>query len=283
VISTLEELFSYPFMVHALIAGTAVALLASMVGWFAVLRRQTFTAHTLGIVGFPGASLAALLGVSVTTGYVAFALLAAGVMAWTSERGRAEHDEAATVGIVQAFALASGFLFISLGHQNVSSAQALLFGSILGVTATQAWALAVIAAALCAMLALAARPLLFTSLDRQVAMVRGVRTHLLDVCFLAMLAIAAGVASQIVGALLAFALLVVPAATAQVLANRVGVSLLISGLIALLATWSGLVAAYLIDVPVGFVVPTLAFSAYVLAQGWRRLQTRRAVAPLGGV
>lgn len=274
----LGELFSYPFMVHAMIAGTAVAVLAAIVGWFAVLRRQAFTAHTLGIVGFPGASLAALLGLSVTSGYVAFALGAAGVIAWASTRSEDEQSESATVGIVQAFALASGFLFVSLSHQNISSAQALLFGSILGVTGTQAWLLAIVAATVCAVLAVIARPLLFASLDRDVARARGVHTSVLDVCFLAMLAVTAGLASQIVGALLSFALLIVPAATAQVLTGRVVVSMLVGVLLALLAMWIGLVAAYFADVPVGFVVPTVAFAAYVLAHGWRWTQSMRLVA-----
>ena len=95
----LRDLGEFEFMRNALAAATVVAVGSAIVGWFAVLRRATFTVHTLAIVGFPGASLAALLGVSVSLGYLAFALVAAGVIAIAEARGTGERAESAVVPV----------------------------------------------------------------------------------------------------------------------------------------------------------------------------------------
>lgn len=265
----LRDLAEFEFMRNALAAATVVAVGSAIVGWFAVLRRATFTVHTLAIVGFPGASLAALLGVSVSLGYLAFALVAAAVIATAEARGTGEREESAVVGTVQALALSSGFLFVSLSARNVSSAQALLFGNVLGVTQGQVWLLAAVTAIVLAVLAFVGRPLLFASLDREVAASRGVAPRLLDVIFLALLGVAAATASQITGSLLAFALLVIPAATARLLTSRLGWSIAIAVVLALLATWIGLAAAFAADWPIGFAVPTVAFGAYVATHALR--------------
>ena len=258
-------------MRNALLASTIVAVASALVGWFAVLRQETFTVHTLAVVGFPGASLATLLGVSVSAGYIVFALVAAAVIGVAQARGTDERRETAVVGTVQALALSSGFLFVSLSHRNVSSAQALLFGSVLGVTQAQVWTLAGVTVAVLVALAVVGRPLLFASLDREVAEARGISPRTLDLVFLAMLAVAAGTASQITGSLLAFALLVIPAATAQLLTAHAARSLGLAVGLALLATWVGLVAAYFADWPIGFAVPTIAFAAYLLAHVVKRM------------
>ena len=268
----LGDLAEFEFMRNALAAATIVAVGAALVGWFAVLRRETFTVHTLAVVGFPGASLAALLGISVSVGYLVFALAAAAVIAVAEAREAGERQETAVVGTVQALALSSGFLFISLSARNVSSAQALLFGSVLGVTQAQVWTLGIVTLGVLAALAAIGRPLLFASLDREVALARGVAPRVLDVVFLALLAVAAGTASQITGSLLAFALLVIPAATAQLLTARVGWSIVFAVVLALLATWAGLAAAFVVDWPIGFAVPTAAFAAYLVAHALRRLR-----------
>lgn len=274
-VDVLRQLLEFEFMRNALLASTIVAVASALVGWFAVLRQETFTVHTLAVVGFPGASLAALLGISISAGYIVFALVAAAVIGVAQARGSDERRETAVVGTVQALALSSGFLFVSLSHRNVSSAQALLFGSVLGVTQAQVWTLAAVTFVVLAALAVVGRPLLFASLDREVAEARGVSPRTLDLVFLAMLAVAAGTASQITGSLLAFALLVIPAATAQLLTAHAARSLGLAVGLALLATWAGMVAAYFADWPIGFAVPTIAFAAYLLAHGVRRMRPLR--------
>ncbi len=272
----IRQLFDFEFMVNAYQAGTIVAITAALIGWFMVLRRQTFAGHTLAVVGFPGASAAALIGVSVTWGYFAFAVVAALIIALLAPRsGRAsQSNETAIVGTIQAFALAAGFLFVSLSSRNVTGVQSLLFGSFIGITHQQV--LILLAAAVPAMLALGfiARPLLFASIDPDVAAARGVPGGLLGLVFLLLLGLAAAEASQVTGSLLVFALLVLPAATAELLTARPGMSLALTVALALLVTWLALALSYYNNRPIGFHVTSLAFGAYLLALIWRRSSRR---------
>src|SRR2546425_9975013 len=184
------QLFDYPFMVNAYRAGTIVAVPAAIIGWFMVLRRQTFAGHTFALVSFPGAAGAILIGVSATYGFFAFSICAALVIAASSRSGRGGYsEESAVIGTVQALGLAFGFLFVSLSHRNVSGAQALLFGSFVGITNDQVIQLLVGGLIVLAIVGFMWRPLLFASIDPDVAAARGVPVQVLAVLFLPRLAV----------------------------------------------------------------------------------------------
>jgi zinc/manganese transport system permease protein len=269
-------MWAYPFMVNAFRAGAIVAVLAGCVGWFMVLRRQSFAGHTLSVVGFPGAAGATLIGAGAGSGYFGFCLAAALVLAALPRAGRhAGGAEAALTGTIQAFLLACGYLFVALYKGFLNGVNALLFGSFLGITSDQVLVLLVVAVAALAVLAVVGRPLLFASADPDVAAARGVPVRLLGTVFLVLLGSAAAEVGQITGSLLVFALLVMPAATAQRLTARPALSLLITVLIGLLVTWIGLAAAYFTPYPIGFFVTGLAFTAYVAS---RLVGPRRAAA-----
>ena len=170
-------------MVNAYCAGTIVAIVAGAIGWFMVLRRQSFAGHTLAVVSFPGAAGAILLGVSASYGYFAAAIGCALVISLVprSTAGRAFSNESAVIGTVQAFALACGALFVSLYGGFLDSLTGLLFGTFLGVSDTQVATLLVVGAAALAVLAVLARPLLFATVDPDVAQARGrARSRALD-------------------------------------------------------------------------------------------------------
>jgi zinc/manganese transport system permease protein len=275
------QLFEFHFMVNAFRAGTAVAIAAAAVGWFMVLRRQTFAGHTLGIVAFPGASAAIWLGISATIGFFGFCVAAALVIATlprTTGRGTSS-EEGALIGTVQAFALALGFLFVSLYGGFLNGLTSLLFGSVLGITDTQVLTLAAVAVGTITALAVVRRPLLFSSVDPDVATARGVRSRLLSTLFLVALGAAVAEASQITGALLVFALLVVPAASAQVLTARPGLSFLLAIAFGIGITWAGLACAYYSPYPVGFWTTSIAFAVYVTARVCAAPAQRFARAP----
>jgi zinc/manganese transport system permease protein len=273
-VADFQEMWSYPFMVNAFRAGAIVAVVCAVVGWFVVLRRQTFAAHTVSAVAFPGAAGAVLIGVSAVYGYFAVCVAAALVIAFLrGGRGGGEHEESALTGTVQAFLLAAGFLFTALYRGLLEGPQSILFGTFLGITSAQVTVLAVVGAVVLAVLALIGRPLLFASVDPQVAAGRGVPVRVLSVVFLALLGAATAEASQITGTLLVFALMVIPAATAQALTARPASSLALGVVLALAATWLGLTAAYYSPYPLGFYVTTIAFAGYALALGWRSLHT----------
>ncbi|HWE91333.1 MAG TPA: metal ABC transporter permease [Pseudonocardiaceae bacterium] len=283
-LADVQDIWSYPFMVNAFRAGTIVAVAVAVIGWFVVLRRQTFAGHTLALVGFPGAAGATLLGISVTAGYFGFCVGAAMVIAAIPRAGSEGHaQESAITGVVQAFALACGFLFVSLYKGFLDSLYALLFGTFLGITDGQVVTLLLVAVTALAALAVIGRPLLFASIDPAVAAARGVPVRLLNIVFLVLLGAAVAEASQITGSLLVFALLVMPAATAHALTSRPALGMLLSVLIGLAVTWLALGVAYYSVYPIGFFVTTFAFVGYVLARGWRATeQLRRRATRVGG-
>jgi zinc/manganese transport system permease protein len=260
-----RQLFDFPFMVHALEAGTIVAVTAGVVGWFMVLRRQTFAGHTLSLVAFPGAAAATLAGWPLAVGYFGFCGVGALTLAGAGTR-RSESMESAATGSLQALALALGFLFVSLYHGVLNGLDSLLFGTFLGVTQSQVMTLLVVAVVTLAVTALAARPLLFASVDADVARAAGVPVRLLGAGFLLVLGLSVAETSQITGALLVFALLVTPAATAHRLTSQPALGIALSVAIALAVTWVGLALAYFSIYPVGFYVTTLAFGLYVLVR-----------------
>jgi zinc/manganese transport system permease protein len=286
-IADIRDMWTQPFMVNAFRAGTIVAVLAALIGWFMVLRRQSFAGHTLAVVGFPGAAAATLAGVSISYGYFG-ACVAAAIVIAVIPRGTSSGytEESAVIGTVQAFSLATGMLFIALYGGFLNGTNALLFGSFLGISTPQITSLFIAAIAVIAVLAVVGRPLLFSSVDSQVARAHGVPTRRLDTTFLILLGVTAAEVSQITGALLVFALLVLPAATAQIITARPSVSLCLSVGLALLTVWIALFIAYYSPYPIGFWLTTIGFAGYALTYAvhlaslrlGRRVRTVAAVA-----
>ena len=268
-IDDVQQLFTYPFMVNALEAGTIVAVLAGLVGWYVVLRRQTFASHTLSVMAFPGATGAALAGLPTALGYY-IACTAAALAIGRSDRGRragrTQGGESAVIGTVQTVGLAAGFLFLSLNQAVLGGPETLLFGTFLGITRGQVLGLALVALAALAVLTVLARPLLFASVDREVARASGVPVALLDALFLLVLGLAIAATSQLTGALLVFALLVAPPAAAQHLTARPLAGLVLTVVLGLVTVWLALAIAYFSIYPVGFYVTTIGFVLYVAAR-----------------
>jgi zinc/manganese transport system permease protein len=191
-----------------------------------------------------------------------------------SSSGRAHSQESAVIGTVQALALAFGVLFVSLYGGFLDSLTGLLFGTFLGISNGQVVALGVVAAAVLVILALIGRPLFFATVDADVAAARQVPVRVLSVVFLLLLGCTAAEVSQITGALLVFALLVMPAAAALQLTPRPVLSFALTIVLALVITWVSLVVAFYSAYPVGFYVSTFGFGVYVVAAGGRALCTK---------
>lgn len=264
-VADVEQLFAYHFMQTAYLAGTLVAVVAGVVGYFMVLRSQSFAGHTLAKVGFTGALGATLIGISPVIGLIGFGLGAALLIGVLSARAVKGQDVA--VGIVLAFSLGLGLLFVRLSHfNNTSGLISILFGSIVGVSDRDLGPIALTTLVTLATMVVIARPLLFASIDPEVAAARGVPVRLLSTLFLALLAFAAAEAVQIVGALLIFALLVTPAAIAQQITARPAWAIGLAIVLALLFTWFGLAIGYFTPYPMGFFITSLAFGAYALVR-----------------
>jgi zinc/manganese transport system permease protein len=274
-----QVMLQFDFMRHAFLAGTAVALVSGLIGYFVILRRLIFTGDVLSHVAFPGALGAIVLGINPLLGVFGLAVVVALGMGLLAGR---THARDVTTGTVQTWILGIGVLLLSLytsGHSagNSSAGVNVLFGSLFGIHAREALVSAVVAVIVILILLSIARPLLFASLDPALAAARGVPLRLLELLFLALLAVTVAEAVQAVGALLLVALLVTPAAIARRLVVRPFAALLCSAGFALAFTWIGITLAFYLPYPVSFCITSLIFASYVAVVVGQRLWHRNVV------
>ena len=255
-------MLTYDFMQNAFAAAGIVAVLCGSVGFFLVLRAQTFAGHALSHVGFTGATGSILLGLSPFWGLIALTL-AAGI--GMGLLGRRLHQRDVAIGIVLAMSLGLGLLFLHFFTTYATQATALLFGNILGIDTATVWILLLLGVAAIAALAAIARPLLFASLQPELAEAKGVSLRLISVLFLTIVALAVAECAQIVGVLLVFALMVGPAAAAQILSTRFWFAIALSIALALFEAWLGLVLAFYTDWPTSFWITALSGCIYMVA------------------
>jgi zinc/manganese transport system permease protein len=177
--------------------------------------------------------------------------------------GRKAASRDVQIGTVLAFMLGLGVLFISLYKGYATEAYSLLFGEILGISASDVWTTLIAGALILIAVLVLYRKLLFTSMDEDVAEAKGISMLFMSIASLLLIALATSIAVQVVGVLLIFALLVTPAAIAQRLASAPAQGIAISVLIALLSTWIGLFISYYIPFPVSFFIVSLVFGTYI--------------------
>jgi zinc/manganese transport system permease protein len=255
-------ILDYDFMVTAFAASGVVALVAGIVGVFLVARGQTFAGHALSHVGFAGATAAGLIGISPLFGMIGLTIAAGVAMGLLGERlsGR---DVA--IGIVLALSLGFGLLFLHYYTSFATQATALLFGNVLAVSGGTLRTLAIIAVATLAGLAIISRPLLFATLQPELAEAKGVSLRLTGVLFMAIVALTVSASVQIVGILLVFTLMVGPAAAAERLTSRLGAAVVVAALLAIAEAWVGITIAYYTDWPTSFCITLLSALVYFTA------------------
>ncbi|KFI57108.1 metal ABC transporter permease [Bifidobacterium choerinum] len=260
-----------PFMVNAFLAGLCIAAAAGAVGYFTIARHSTFAAHAIAHIGLPGATGAVLLGLPVAVGLGGFALAGALVIAALGKR--ASEREIAT-GTVLAFATGLGLFFARMSSSASQQLQSILFGSILTITDDQIVGFAIFDIVLLVVMAVIYRPLLFSSLDEQVAQAKGVPIGVMNALFMAVLAGVITIAVPAVGTLLIFALVVTPAATATVVTTTPLRAIVASTALCLVSIWGGLVLAAMFPAPPSFVIVTLSTLFWGIAKGVEALRRR---------
>jgi len=256
------DILRHDFVQNAFLAGVIVAVISGLVGYFIVLRGQAFTCEALSHVGFTGALGAALIGASSLEGVFLFTLLAAIGIGALGKRLSGRDIE---VGMVLSFLLGIGVLFLSLYTKNATEAVGVLFGSILSVTISDVIVTLISGLVTITLMIVLFRPLLFASIEPEVAEARGVPVQRLSILYLILLAVSVAVAVKVVGVLLVFALLVVPAAAAEHLTHRPWLAITISILISLISTVAGLVFAFIGHWPVSFYIVSLTSLFYFIA------------------
>jgi zinc/manganese transport system permease protein len=276
IITTAIAMLEYEFMRNAFAAAGVAAVVSGLVGYFLVLRGQTFAGHALSHIGFAGATGAVLLGLAPVWGLVGFTVVAGLGMGALGERisGR---DVA--IGVVLALALGFGLLFLHYYAAFATQATALLFGNVLAVDRETIVTLIGLSILTVAALAAIMRPLVFASLQPELAEAKGVPLRFISMAFLTIVALAVSESAQIVGVLLVFALMVGPPATAQALVTGLWSGTLLSAALALVEAWLGITIAYYTDWPVSFCIALLSALGYFLSRVRRPLRHSQVRVP----
>jgi zinc/manganese transport system permease protein len=259
----LQSMWQYQFMQHAFEAGTLIAILAGVTGYFVVLRRSAFVSHAFADIGFAGAAGIVLISEPPLDGLLGATTLAALAIAALGRRARNRDTQ---IGIVLAFALGLGLLFNSLYTANITEAYSVLFGEILSISTTALYLTLFGCILVFIVTAFLYRPLLFASLDEDVAEAKGLPMLFLGIAFMIVVAVAVSFSIQVTGVLLIFSLMVTPAATAAYLSRKPQRTILIAIAIALAVTWSGIFISFYTAIPTSFFIASEAFGLYLIVR-----------------
>jgi zinc/manganese transport system permease protein len=259
-VGVFNQVFQYEFMKNAFIAGTVVAILAGVVGYFVVLRRLAFATEALSHGGFAGATGAAVLGQDVFLGLLVFTSVTGGFMGLLGDRLRGRD---VAIGGTLAFSLALGSLFLTITTRFAGQAVNILFGNVLAISNTDV--VLVTGFAVLALLLVGAmyRPLLFSSVDAEIADARGVPVRFLSVAFMVLLAVTVSASVQVVGVLLIFALMVLPAAAAQHITAQPSHAIALAVVLSVAYVWLGLLVGFYLPYPPSFFITTFAFVTFL--------------------
>jgi len=261
------------FMVNTWTVATIVAVVAGVVGFFVVLRGSAFVADALPTGAFAGAAGASLIGVSTLAGLTVFSLAGALAIGWLGRRAR--HDVATALTLVLMLGLGALFLSFSQGYS--AEIYSLLFGEVLGISVNEVTPVAALAAVCIVAILVMFRPLMLASVMPELAEARGVRSHWIEMGFLAVIALATSMALPVVGALLIFSLMIGPPAAARSFTSDPYVALALSVVIAIVAVWTAIAASYASNWPVGFFVGVIGAVCYGAGRGWAAWRRTRAV------
>jgi zinc/manganese transport system permease protein len=277
-----QEILAYGFMQNAFLAGTIVAIMGGVIGYFVVLRRLAFATEALSHGGFAGATGAVVVAQDPFLGLLVFVCCAGVLMGILGDRLRGRD---VAIGATLAFSLALGSLFLTLSTKLAGEAVNILFGNILAISASDVRFVIGFACATLFIIGLMYRPLLFASVDPEIAEARGLPVRALGIAFMVLLGIAVATAVQVVGVLLIFAMLILPAASAQHFTSRPSWAIVYAIVIAIACVWLGLVLGFYLPYPPSFFITTLAFLTFVvtrrfgpsrLTRGRRILKSRHA-------
>ena len=261
---SLADYLAEGFVRNALIAATLVAITAGLIGPLVIVRDLAFAVHGTAELAFTGAAAGLLVASDPLLGALLGSIVVATAIGLLGNRPRERNS---AIGVILAFGLGVGVYLLSLYKGFASAATNILFGQIFGVSPGQVTLLTVIAAGVLIAMAVLYRPLLFASVDPELAEARGVRTRLVGLLFVYILALTVTEAAQIVGTLLVLSLAITPAAAAGRLSSRTPVVIAISIAFALIAADGGLVLSLVRpDVKASVFISGISFALYLLAR-----------------
>lgn len=261
---TLPFYLSQPFAWHAVLAAALIAIICGVIGTFVITRGMAFAVHGTSELAFTGAAAGLLIASNPIAGAFGGAIVVATVL---GALGVKERERDTTIGVILAFGLGIGVLLLSYYHGFATQATNILFGNIFGVSNGQLLVLLTVGLAVLIAISFIYRPLLFASVDPEVAAARGVPVKLLSIVFLYILAFTVTAAAQIVGTLLVLSLAITPAAAAIRLATKPQTVITLSVLFALLAGVGGIIVSLASNtLKPSVCVTAISFGLYIFAR-----------------
>ena len=260
-----------PLVWGSLLAGLILGVVAGVIGPIIHMRDLAFAVHGTSELSFAGAAIALFLGTSVSAGAVAGSLVAALLLGFLGVEAK---DRNASIGIMLPFGLGVGVLFLALYKGRSSNKFGLLAGQIVAVSSTELFTLCVVAAVVMVAVLLMWRPLLFASVDPEVARARGVPLRFLSIAFMLVLGLTTAMAVQLVGALLVLSLLITPTAAAAQVTARMSALVGLSMIFAVLSAVGGIILSLGPGLPISPYVTTVSFFIYVVCYLIGRVRTR---------
>lgn len=262
-LSLTADLLGRDFVQQAILAAALLGLLAGLIGPFVVMRQMSFAVHGSSELSLTGAAAALLAGANVGTGALLGSVVAAILFGVLGQRTK---DRDSSIGVVMAFGLGLAVLFIHLYPGRTGTNFALLTGQIVGVGYSGLLMLVVVSMVVGAVLAVTYRPMLFATVDPDVAEARGVPVRALGIVFAALVGLTAAQGVQIVGALLVMSLLITPAAAAARITSSPVRAIALSIVFAEIAAIGGIMLSLAPGVPISVFVTMIAVAIYLLCR-----------------
>ncbi|MBI3805174.1 MAG: metal ABC transporter permease [Nitrospirae bacterium] len=257
------EMFTYGFMQRAFIASFLIGLVCSVIGVFVVLKGLSFIGAGTAHAAFAGVTLAFLIGVNPLLMAVIFGLSTVWVTGFLQQTGKMKPD--VSIGIFYTLAMALAILFIGLMKAYNPEVYGYLFGSILSVTQTDLKVILILSFGILLTIFLFFKEFHFISFDQEMAEASGIPAKNLFFLLLNLISLTIVISLQAVGAILVFALLVIPAAAAQQWATKMRTMMAISILIGISSSWAGVILSYWFDLPSGSTIVLLATCLFILS------------------
>lgn len=272
-VDDVRQIFAYGFMQNAFMAGTIVAIMGAVIGYFVVIRRLAFALEALSHGGFAGATGAVVINQDPFLGLLVFVTCAGVLMGVLGDKVRGRD---VAIGATLAFSLALGSLFLTVSTKLAGEAVNILFGNILAISPADVRF--VIAFSCLALVAVGAmyRPLLFASVDPEIAEARGLPVRAVGIAFMVLLGFAVATAVQVVGVLLIFALLILPSASALQFTPQPARAIFFGVLIAVACVWLGLLVGFYLPYPPSFFITTFAFVTFLVTRQFGPQRMARA-------
>lgn len=266
----LEKLmFNLEFMQHAFTAGTFIAIISGIMGVFVIARKMSFLTHTLSEIGFSGAAFGVFIGWAPLNGMLLFTLISSVMV---GQLGVKSSRREAVISAVSSLFMGLGILFLSISNQTSNSATSILFGSVIGISEQEVNQIMLLSAIILIGVLVLYRQLKFDSFDSVGAQANGINNMRISIVFLLLVSITVSVAAQIIGSLLIFVLLTLPAASARYFVHGVGKMMLLAIIFALFGTWTGLYLGYVTNLPVSFFIATAEVIIFMGSLIWYQIR-----------